>query len=169
MIEFEKRFFESKGGAFVENGTKYHMSISVNSGPHLGMHVRFMQAIKKPRQGIRFDSNSLLQSQGISSNSFVFWRNTAPAEFNIGCAANSNISIRNVWAYEDGVEHSWHAGGAMIVEEEANLIRIRANSTLLNDLCEDLVIEISWLNDFPQDVLKKTSWFSRLLGCRRSD
>lgn len=164
MIEFEKRFIENKGKPFSENGTKYYMVLRVNSGAHQGMRVRFVHAIETPLQGIRMDSNSLLHINGASGRTFVFWRNSAPSEFDLACSPGSEISIRNVWDNGDGVEQSWHAGGAMIVENNDDLIRIRANSTLSNDRCDDLIVELSWLSDVPHDAQKKTSWLSRLLG-----
>ena len=164
MIEFEKRFIENRGKPFSENGTKYYMVLRVNSGNHHGIHVRFVHAIGNPRQGIRMDCDSSLGTNGTNGQSFVFWQDSAPSEFSITCSPNSNIVVRNVWDNGDGVEQSWHAGGAMIVEEADNLIRIHANSTLANDRCDDLVVELSWLITPPQEVSKKTSWLSRIFG-----
>lgn len=164
MIEFEKKFIESKGKPFVENGTKYHMVLSLKTGRHQGIRVRILKGIEHPRQGIRFDSESSLQANGVRGSSLVFWRKSAPSEFDVGCSPNSDIDIRNVWDHGDGVEQSWHAGGAMIVEEEGDVIRIRANSTLLNDKCEDLIVELSWLDVLPQKDSKKPSWLARLFN-----
>ncbi len=162
MIEFEKRFIENKGKPFAENGTEYHMVLRSNSEFHHGLHVRFVRAIKSPRQGIRLDCNSPLHVNGVAGQSFVFWQDSAPTEFNVACSPNSDIVARNVWDNGDGVEQSWHAGGAMIVENADGMIRIHANSTLANDRCDDLVVELSWLDEVPRDDSKKTSWFSRL-------
>lgn len=165
MIEFEKRFIESKGKPFAENGTEYHMVLRVNSESHQGMHVRLVHAIQSPRQGIRFDCNLPLHANGVTGQALVFWRDTVPSEFDIACSPDSDIVIRNVWDNGDGVEQSWHAGGAMIVKNDGNIIILRANSTLSNDRCEDLVVELSWLDGGPQETMKKISWFSRLFGC----
>ena len=164
MIEFEKRFIENAGKPFVENGTEYHMVFRINSGAHHGIHIRFVRAIKSPRQGIRLDCNSPLYANGAAGQSFVFWQNSAPFEFTVACAPGSDITVRNVWDNGDGVEQSWHAGGAMVVKEDSKVILIRANSTLSNDRCDDLVVEFSWIDIRPQDALKKTSWLSRLFG-----
>ena len=163
MIKFEQQFTATGGKPFSIDGTEYKMVFRVNSGNHHGLRIKFGDCIDSPNQGIRFDSNGNLTCRGKSNRAFVFWRNSAPDEFEITCPPQSEISIRNVWDNGDGVEQSWHAGGAMVVEQDERTIRIRANSTLQNDRCEDLHCELTWLDEPPVKTSKR-GLLHRLFG-----
>lgn len=161
MIAFEKNFSANGGKPFCVDNTEYRMVVRVNSGNHGGIRVSFGQCINSPKQGIRFDCEAGLTCRGRSSQAFVFWRNTSPNEIDIACPHNADITIRNVWDNGDGVEQSWHAGGAMVVEQDERTIRIRANSTLENDHCEDFHCELTWLDE-PRPFQEKRGFFARL-------
>ncbi len=163
MIAFEQQFAASGGKPFSVDNTEYRMVFRVNSCNHKGIRVKFGECVKSPTQGIRFDSEGALTCHGKTNRAFVFWRGTAPDEFEIGCSTDADITIRNVWDNGDGVEQSWHAGGAMVVEEDGQTIRIRANSTLQNDRCEDLHCELTWLDESPKEPAKR-GFFRRLFG-----
>ncbi len=137
------------------------MVFHVNSGCYAGIHLGFGKCINHPKQGIRIDCNKPLSYNGKSSHALVFWKGSTQTDFNIGCPCNANLSIRNVWDYGDGVEQSWHAGGAMVVEQDNRTIRIRANSTLQNDFCEDLHCELTWLDEAPH-FKENQGFFTRL-------
>ncbi|OJW19261.1 MAG: hypothetical protein BGO58_03090 [Sphingopyxis sp. 65-8] len=50
--------------------------------------------------------------------------------------------MKNVWDTGDGVMQSWHAGGAMIVEEIENVRRYLCNDGELDDDFDDLIFTL---------------------------
>jgi len=140
MINFENEFRATKGKPFVVDGITYRMSYDLEPGDNANIKVHIIKFDSSPRQGIRFDSEFPMNINGKQSNAFSVWADKAPHDFLIECVPNSKVSIRNIWDNGDGVEQSWHAGGAMIVENKKNLIVCRTNSTLLNDFCNDLEV-----------------------------
>lgn len=140
MINFENEFRATRGKPFVVNGVTYRMFYELEIGDNTNVKVNIIKFASSPRQGIRFDSETPMSINGKQGTAFSIWPDKAPHDFLIECAPNSKISIRNIWDNGDGVEQSWHAGGAMIVEDRKNIITCRANCTRQNDSCNDLVV-----------------------------
>ena len=144
MIDFETMFRKTKGLPFSEDGREYRAYIRLESGDHTRLRIRFVSGIESPRQGIRIDCAKDITFQKRRSRSLPFWRDSVPEEFLVQCAPHEEFNVRNLWDNGDGLEHSWHAGGAFWVETLGETLRLHANSTLLNDACEDLVVELTW-------------------------
>lgn len=142
MIAFEEEFKKTKGMPFVSNGITYRMFYDLELGKNTEIKVRVIKFISSPRQGIRFDSAMPMSINGKQSNAFSIWLDSAPHDFTIACYPDSKVAIRNIWDNGDGVEQSWHAGGAMIMMKTENGLICKANSTLQNDSCDDLEVEL---------------------------
>lgn len=140
MIAFEEEFKKTKGMPFEHNGITYRMFYDLELGENTEIKVRVIKFISSPRQGIRFDSAMPMSINGKQSNAFSIWLDSAPHDFTIACSPNSKVTIRNIWDNGDGVEQSWHAGGAMTVAKIENGVICKANSTKHKDSCDDLEI-----------------------------
>ena len=162
MIEFEKLFKESKGQPIVVGGREYRLLLSINSASRKFLHVKFCDSVERPLQGLRIDSETELKVNGRKGQGFVFWRNSAPREFDIECSPNSTLDVRNVWDNGDGVEQSWHGGAAFWLEMTGETIRLHANSTLQNDKCEDMTVELSWRDEPSNSQVTRKSWLSKI-------
>lgn len=141
MPSFEKLFFQSKGQPVVYAGKTIQMvdRIPVNDGQCL--RVRFESVNSDWRQGVYLTVDGGFTVNGVfMKKAVVLWHDTAPKEVLLQVQTkNNNCQIKNVWDIGDGVMHSWHNGGAMIVEETNSGKRYHCNDGLPDEDFDDLI------------------------------
>lgn len=142
MIKFEELFIKAKGQSIVVDGITYCMMIRMNVESGGVLHIMIDKLIQHPRQGIRFDSDKPIVINGKIDKAHSCWLAVAPSELVVECPDECCLVIRNIWDNGDGVEQSWHAGGAMMCADVEGGKSVRCNSTLENDDMNDLVFRI---------------------------
>lgn len=142
MIQFEELFVKAKGQPIVVAGITYCMMIRMNVASGDVLHILIDKLIQHPKQGIRFDSDKPIVVNGKIDNAHSCWLAVAPSELVVECPKECCLVIRNIWDNGDGVEQSWHAGGAMTETEVDGCKYVKCNSTLENDAMSDLVFRV---------------------------
>lgn len=142
MINFEDLFRKTKGQPAVVDGVAYNMMLKLFAKSGEEIHLQIDKVIKAPRQGIRVDSDRPIVVNGKQGTAHSCWLCIAPSEIVIHCPQECCLIFRNIWDNGDGVEQSWHAGGAMTWTKVDGVMCVRCNSTLANDEMNDLVFRI---------------------------
>jgi hypothetical protein len=147
MPSFEELFLKSKGRPVKHRGKVLQMvdHIDVHSGQEF--ILAFESTNSKWRQGVYCETNGVFIVLGQElEQAVVLWSDTSPNEVMIKVKTkNGKISIRNVWDTGDGIMHSWHNGGAMIVETHDGLRRYKCNDGFPDDDFDDLVFSLQIL------------------------
>ena len=144
MFSFQDLFIKSTGKPVDYNGKTIQMVDKFPVNHKSEFKVVFEDCKNDWKQGISLSTAGtfIINGQKIK-NSVVLWQHTAPNELDFIVESKSReLLIKNVWDIGDGVIHSWHGGGAMIVEELNNGRRYRCNDGRQNDDFDDLVFRI---------------------------
>jgi hypothetical protein len=135
---------KSRGKPIVYNGRTIQMFDRLYVAKVQMLKLKFECINSDWRQGIRLDTdgNFKVNSQTIKK-AILFWHDTAPSECILSVDTRKNeLLVRNVWDTGDGVEHSWHNGGAMIVEELPEGKRYRCNDGRADEDFDDLIFTL---------------------------
>ena len=138
-------FTESQGQPVEYQGRLIHMVDRLAVAKNQRIVVSFQKVNSDWRQGIhlstvgRFEVNS----QQIKT-SLVLWQDTAPQKVDIIVQSRSGVClVKNVWDVGDGVMHSWHGGGAMLISDRDNGRLYECNDGRADDDFDDLIFRIS--------------------------
>jgi hypothetical protein len=147
MPSFVDLFLKSKGRPVIYNGRTIQMvdRLTVPDGQRL--KVTFESVNADWRQGVclTVDGGFVVNNQTVMK-SVVLWHDTAPREILLQIQTKKGeCRVKNVWDTGDGVMHSWHNGGAMIVEEISSGRRYKCNDGRADDDFDDLIFLIELL------------------------
>ncbi len=144
MIIFQDKFMESRGNPIEYNGRTVQMVDKVSIGDGADVRIRFEHISAKWKQGINLTTTGHFVVNGDRfDKSIVLWQDTAPvtSEFRVN-SSDGLLSVKNVWDMGDGVMQSWHGGGAMIVEGDAESRRYLCNDGEFDDDFDDLIFTL---------------------------
>lgn len=144
MPSFESFFAQSKGQPIQFAGRTVQMvdRIHISSGQEI--KLRFLASKSHWRQGVYLTADGGFMVNGnFLKKAVVLWQDTAPAEvlFQVQ-SKKGEFQVRNVWDVGDGVMHSWHNGGAMILEQSNNVRRYHCNDGEPDEDFDDLVFTL---------------------------
>ena len=133
-VEYKGRTIQMFDRLVIADGQKFRLVVeSVNSDWRQGIHMTVDEY---------FEVNSQ-----ITERSLVLWQDTAPPEIILRVKTKKcECVIKNFWDVGDGVIHSWHNGGAMIVDKMENGFRYRCNDGKNDDDFDDLVFRLEYIN-----------------------
>jgi hypothetical protein len=143
-MAFEDLFFESGGRSVQYKGRTVAM-VDYFPVPEDGrVQIVFDDVNSEWRQGVMLTVDGTFRVAGDEVvRSLVLWQDSAPPKVDIGVyTKDSAIEVRNVWDTGDGVVHSWHNGGALIVEPDGQGRRYLCNDGHPDDDFTDLVFRL---------------------------
>jgi len=144
MPDFQNMFTESRGKAVKYKGRLIHMVDKLPIASKQKIFVAFECVNSDWRQGIHLSTVGSFEVNGQKIKaSVILWHDTAPREVDVFIQSKSGIClVKNVWDIGDGVVHSWHGGGAMVIREESDGRVYECNDGRLDDDFDDLVFRI---------------------------
>jgi hypothetical protein len=116
----------------------------VNVSPKQRIALSFSQVNSDWRQGIHISTAGTFEvdGQGIK-NALVLWEDTAPSEVEFIVRSKSGYAlVKNVWDVGDGVIHSWHGGGAMLVSDGPDGRLYECNDGRADEDFNDLIFRL---------------------------
>jgi hypothetical protein len=144
MICFQDLFMESRGKPILYQGKILVMMDLFPTDGCTRFRFVFESAHGEWRQGacLCIKGKFSVNRQKIP-DAMEVWQDTAPQAFEFQVSRGVlEIEIRNVWDVGDGVMHSWHNGGAMLVEEVPGGRCYRCNDGFPDDDLDDVVFRI---------------------------
>lgn len=144
MVVFQDLFHQSRGQPVEYDGKVIRMSDRIEIGKNIDIIINFDQVSSPWMQGVNLKTKGYFLVEGERlEKSIVLWSDTAPVRPHISVFSTDGILwVKNVWDMGDGVMQSWHAGGAMIVEEIENVRRYLCNDGELDDDFDDLIFTL---------------------------
>ena len=144
MINFERRFQQTKGEPFEEDGVVYRVSLTLDAGIHEEVVLTFESTSSLWRQGIHLESEQPLEMGRRKGQRMVIWEDVGQTPVHIVCQPHSTLHIWNVWDTGDGTTHSCHAGAAMIAEGTQDGYRLHCNDGHMDADFDDLIFTIGF-------------------------
>jgi len=134
----------SSGQAVEYNGRQIHMvdRLPVTKMQKIG--VAFEGVNSDWRQGVHLSTDGSFDVNGQTvKKAIIQWQDTAPQETDIVVRSKSGVClVKNVWDVGDGVIHSWHGGGAMVISEQSDQRIYECNDGRDDDDFDDLIFSI---------------------------
>jgi len=145
MMSFEDLFLDSGGRSIEYKGMTVAMFDLFPLPPSGRLEVVFESVDSEWRQGVLPRADGIFEVAGAKiEGALVLWQDTAPKVVDIGVESRESvIEVRNVWDVGDGVMHSWHNGGALVVEPGPTGRRYLCNDGHPNDDFTDLVFRLT--------------------------
>jgi len=144
MTDFQALFTQSRGEPIQHNGQTLHMADRFPVSNGQALRLTFDATSSDWRQGVHLSTVGSFNVAGqVIKSALVLWRDTAPDAVDFTVQSKSGFcSVKNVWDIGDGVMHSWHNGGAMIVSDYGSERLYECNDGYPDDDFDDLVFRI---------------------------
>ncbi len=128
----------------VYSGTLIHMADRLPISKKQRLVVIFESINSNWRQGVHLSTAGNFEVNGQKiKTAVVLWQDTAPKEVDIIVQSKSGTClVKNVWDIGDGVMHSWHSGGAMIISVQGDARLYECNDGQPDDDFDDIVFRI---------------------------
>ena len=144
MPDFQAMFTASQGQPIEYGGRLIHMADRLPISSTQRIVVTFESVCSDWRQGVHLSTKGTFETNGqIISKAIVLWHDTAPTTVVIVVRSKSGeCVVKNVWDVGDGVMHSWHNGGAMLISDREDGRVYECNDGRPDDDFDDLIFSV---------------------------